>query len=34
MSFRWFDLSLNRYLVSGIFIGLVMVALVNAWLQS
>jgi len=34
MNYRWFDLPLTRYTVSGIVIGFALVALIKAWLQS
>lgn len=34
MPYRWFDLDLNRYTVTGIVIGLALVALAKAWLLT
>ncbi len=32
MPFHWFEFNPSRYTVSGIFIGVALVALVKAWL--
>lgn len=33
MRYPWFDFSISRHMATGIVIGLVVVAVVKAWLQ-